>query len=487
MGELIPAKTSGRRSSATALTGIAGAGRSPGIAGSGTVGSGSDTAGTGKTGSSPGISDADVAGRGSDKLRCQAPRLGILHCDMNAYYASVEQVLNPALKGLPLAVCGSVEDRHGIVLAKSQEAKIQGVKTGETIWQAQSKCPQLHIVPPHYEAYVHYSKRARAIYAEVSNQVEPFGLDECWLDVRGSRQLFGSPEAIAELLRQRIKRELGLTISVGVSINKVFAKLGSDMKKPDAVTVLRSEDIPERVWNLPVEDLLGVGPATKRKLNLWGISTIGQLSRAPAELLQRRLGINGYRLWRWANGWDDGRVRVLGESGPVRSIGHSLTLRHDLVSKESLWPVFLSLAQNLALRLRSGGFRAGGVQISLRDQNFFEEEFQTPLPYPSHSSVYLARCAYKLFTRMSEMPVPLRAVGIRAIQLIPLEQPLQLNFFSDARELERLEKIEDCIYNLRGRFGEKSVSWAVLQRDLDFAEQTPDEIHPPNLPVFGPD
>lgn len=410
---------------------------------------------------------------------------GILHCDMNAYYASVEMMLNPALRGRAVAVCGSREDRHGIVLAKSQPAKLAGVKTGEPIHQALGKCPELLIVPPHYERYIEYSRRAREIYLRFTDQVEPFGLDECWLDVRGSRGLFGSPEGIAEKLRQTMKQELGLTISVGVSFSKVMAKLGSDLKKPDAVTVIRREDMPQKVWTLEVAALLGVGPATRRKLNGVGIMTIGQLARADPAFLQRRLGINGYYLWQRANGCDDGRVRSDGETMPVKSIGHGLTLRHDLHRPEEVRLVFLSLAQELALRLRKERFKAGGLQIFLRDKNFYQCELQCPLPYPARSAVYLARQAFLLFRQKFHMRVPLRAVGIRALSLIPEDQPLQLNFFSDAAELDRLEHLEDAVYGLRARYGEKAVTWAVLTRDLGLAEKTPAQIRPPGLPLEG--
>lgn len=203
----------------------------------------------------------------------------ILHADMNNCYASIEIKLNPKLKGIPLAVCGRREDRHGIVLAKSQEAKELGVKTGEAIWQAQLKCPDILIVPPKYDEYLKHSRWARDIYYDYSNQVEPYGIDECWLDVSGSLHLFGNGRDIAEEIRSRIKKELGITVSIGVSFNKIFAKLGSDMKKPDAVTEIAREDFKEKIWNLPVEELLGVGKASKKKLNRLMIFTIGDLAR----------------------------------------------------------------------------------------------------------------------------------------------------------------------------------------------------------------
>lgn len=204
----------------------------------------------------------------------------ILHCDMNNFYASVECLYNPALRGKPVAVGGDVEARHGIILAKNYEAKKYGVQTGEALWQAKQKCPGLTIVPPSFEKYLRFSRLAREIYGCYTDRIESFGLDECWLDLTGSERLFGGGKAVADKLRERIKFELGVTISVGVSHNKIFAKLGSDMKKPDATTVITRENYKDVVWPLPVSDLLFVGPATTRKLARYGIHTIGQLAQA---------------------------------------------------------------------------------------------------------------------------------------------------------------------------------------------------------------
>lgn len=228
----------------------------------------------------------------------------ILHCDMNNFYASVECMLDPALKKYPVAVCGSVEERHGIVLAKNYKAKAFQVQTGDAVWQAQQKCPGLVVVPPHYEEYIKYSKLARNVYERYTDQVEPYGMDECWLDITGTRSLFGLPEKIANEIRETIKFELGLTISVGVSFNKIFAKLGSDMKKPDAVTVIPKDSFREKIWGLPAADLLGVGRATQRVLNNYGIHTIRDLATTNPEFLRSQLGKNGVALWNYANGND---------------------------------------------------------------------------------------------------------------------------------------------------------------------------------------
>ena len=203
----------------------------------------------------------------------------ILHCDMNNFYASVECMLDPSLRKYPVAVCGSVEERHGIVLAKNYAAKAFDVKTGDAVWQAKQKCKDLVIVPPHYEEYIKYSKLARSVYSRFTDQVEPYGMDECWLDISGTEHIYGSPERVANKIRETIKFELGLTISVGVSFNKIFAKLGSDMKKPDAITVIEKDTFRDKIWGLPASDLLGVGRATQRVLDSYCIRTIGDKER----------------------------------------------------------------------------------------------------------------------------------------------------------------------------------------------------------------
>lgn len=411
------------------------------------------------------------------------PVNGILHCDMNAFYASVEQALHPEWQGRALAVCGSPKERQGIVLAKSEEAKQCGVQTGEVIWKAQQKCPQLLVVPPHYQAYLYYSKEAQKIYQRYTDQVEPFGLDECWLDVRQSHKLFGSGLDIANELREVIKRELGLSISVGVSFNKIFAKLASDLKKPDATTLIPKEGFAEHVEELPVGALLGVGPATEGKLRHYGIYTIGALAKRPAAFLQQRFGKNGLKLWRYANGLDNGQVQRYGSWQPVKSIGHGSTCREDLVNAEEVAHLFLILAQTVARRLDEEACKAGGIQIELRNRLLQTEAFQVQLPYPSQSSLYLARAAQQLFVTRYQMREPIRSLTLRAIQLVPEAQPLQMNFFSDAKELERLEKLESCMRALRKRFGPESIQFARLCTPSKRGQLLPDDFKPPGLPL----
>ena len=268
----------------------------------------------------------------------------ILHCDMNNFYASVECMLNPELKNKPVAVCGSVEERHGIVLAKNYAAKAFGVSTGEAIWQAKQRCQDLVIVEPHYEQYMKFSKLAREIYGRYTDQIEPYGMDECWLDVTGSGCM-GTGFEIADEIRRTVKFELGLTISAGVSFNKIFAKLGSDMKKPDAITCIEADSFREKIWCLPASDLLGVGRATEKVLSGYGIHTIGELAATSDDFLKCRLGKNGLAIKKYANGLDDSPVMRSDYVSPVKSIGHGITTMQDLENKAEVWCVMLELVQ----------------------------------------------------------------------------------------------------------------------------------------------
>lgn len=254
----------------------------------------------------------------------------ILHSDMNCFYASVEMMLDPSLRGKAVAVCGSTENRHGIVLAKSELAKKAGVKTGMVNWEARQRCPDLIMVKPQYEQYLKYSELARNIYQRYTDQVEPYGMDECWLDVGGSRSVCGSGMEIAESIRQTVKEELGLTVSIGVSFNKMFAKLGSDMKKPDAITEIRKATFKEKIWPLPASDLLFVGRATTAKLEQYGITTIGGIANADPQFLKRLLGVNGLGLWWSATGLDDTPVMHKDFVSPIKSVGHGITSTADL-------------------------------------------------------------------------------------------------------------------------------------------------------------
>lgn len=404
----------------------------------------------------------------------------ILHSDMNSCYASIEQSLNPKLKGLALAVAGDVENRHGIILAKSQEAKSCGVKTGEPIWQAKQKCKDLYLVPPQYDKYLEFSRKARKIYYDYTNLVEAFGLDECFIDVTGSRHLFGSGEEIAHKIRKRIKKELKITVSVGVSFNKVFAKLGSDYKKPDAVTVIKKENFKDIVWPLSVEEMIGIGPATKRKLNAIGIYSLRDLANAPVGLLRSMFGIVGIKLWENANGLDLSKVSDFNHMNPIKSIGNSTTCRKDLLNDSEVFHVFQALSTSVSKRLRENKLKALGIQVYVRKADLSSFEIQKNLNKPSQSSIIFAKEAIKLFSKNYGWDMNVRAVGIRAINLISEKTPLQMDLLSDYDNFIRDENIDYALYKIRKKYGKNAITFASLSKDIKFNQDRTEIVTLPN-------
>lgn len=390
----------------------------------------------------------------------------ILHCDMNNFYASVECMLSPELKQYPVAVCGSVEERHGIVLAKNYKAKAFKVATGDAVWQAKQKCPDLVVVPPHYEEYLKYSKLAKAIYCDYTNQVEPYGMDKCWLDISSTKKLFGNPVDVANEIRERIKFELGLTISVGVSFNKIFAKLGSDYKKPDAVTVFEKETFREKIWGLPASDLLGVGRATTRVLNNYCIRTIGDLANSDYDFIKRILGKNGVSLWLYANGRDNSTVKDIKFVSPVKSIGHGITTVVDLSNEEEVWRVFLELTQGNGHKLRVHQKVAKAVAIYVRDNTLFSKQWQTQMQMVTQLPLVLAQYAFQLFKKRYDWRNPIRSVTIQAINLFPQDMPQQIDLFCDYERAEKQEKLDGCVEKLCQRFGKRCIRNAVLLQEL---------------------
>lgn len=390
----------------------------------------------------------------------------ILHSDMNCFYASVEMMLDPSLRGKPVAVCGSTENRHGIVLAKSELAKKAGVKTGMVNWEARQLCPGLIMVKPQYDQYLKYSELARNIYQRYTDQVEPYGMDECWLDVTGSRGVCGDGMKIAERIRQEIKEELGLTVSIGVSYNKIFAKLGSDMKKPDAVTEISKDTFQEKVWPLPASDLLFVGRATTAKFSNYGIKTIGDIAATDPAFLKRLLGVNGLQLWKYAAGKDDTPVMHKDFVSPIKSVGHGITCVADLLDDEEVWKVMLELSQDIGHRLRLHKLKATGVQISIRSNDLGYRQFQAPLSLSTQSPMMIAKKAHSIFQANYRWSTPVRAVTVRAINLVPQGVPEQIDLFTDMRRVEKAEKLDDCIEEIRRRFGKRAVFQACLLGDL---------------------
>ena len=346
----------------------------------------------------------------------------ILHSDLNCFYASVEMMLDPRLRGKAVAVCGSTEDRHGIVLAKSELAKKAGIKTGMVNWEAQRLCKDLIVVPPQYDQYLKFSKLTQAIYNRYTDLIEPFGMDECWLDVSGSRNACGSPMTIAESIRNTVKEELGLTVSIGVSFNKIFAKLGSDLKKPDAITEITEDSFKEKIWGLDCSELIYCGPATTKKLNRVGIRTIGQLAQADPRFIQQMLGVNGYALWLSANGQDSSRVMHRDFVSPVKSVGHGITCVSDLNNEDEVWKVMLSLTQDIGHRLRLHGLSATGVQVYIRSNDLFGSQFQCKLPQKTQLPSEIATTAFKLFQDNYRWRTSVRAVTVFSVAMLRIPE-----------------------------------------------------------------
>ncbi len=400
----------------------------------------------------------------------------ILHSDLNNFYASVECLYNPELRGKPVAVAGDPEARHGIILAKNYPAKACGVQTGDPLWMAKQKCPDIVFTPPHYDRYMQFSQLAREIYSEYTDQVEPYGLDECWLDVTGSIALFGDGRAIADEVRRRIRQELGVTASVGVSYNKIFAKLGSDMKKPDATTVITSERFRESVWPLPVSDLLYVGRATHQKLKRYCIKTIGDLAAADQRFLQRLLGQNGLMLWRFANGLDTSLVSNIGAKSLIHSIGNSTTAPRDLVTDEDIKITLYVLCESVSARMREYGFVCDTVQLGVRDNELQSYERQGKLSYPNRTAKALFEKAFELYKRNHLSGKPVRSLSVRACRL-SISENEQLSLLPDVAAIQKQEELESAVDALRGRFGPFSIRRGILLADRQLSGLNPKDDH----------
>lgn len=394
----------------------------------------------------------------------------ILHSDMNNCYASIERKLNPSFVGKRLVVCGSVEDRHSIVLAKSYEAKAFGVKTGDSLFEAKMKCPGLVAVKPHYDEYFKFSKLAHKIYYSYTNQVEPFGLDECWLDVTGSEKLFGSGETIAHEIKERIKKELGITVSIGVSYNKIFAKLGSDLKKPDAVTVISKNDFKEIVWPLSTDAIIGIGSKTKKKLMYMNINTLGKLAKADANLLKRKLGIRGLYLWQYANGYDTSEVCDYYHRDKIKSISRGVTTKADLNSYDEVKKIFEELAIEVSKKLIEEDLKAGGVRITIRDKNLSYVSFQKVFSETSISALRLNDKAMELFKERYDFKEAIRSLTISAINLTRNTKTEQLSLFAPKKVIkdDRLEKVFN---EIREKFGKDKIGYLGLELNSKMPEK----------------
>ena len=387
----------------------------------------------------------------------------IFHCDLNSFYASVELRSRPDLQNVPVAVCGDPTSRHGIILAKNEPAKKFGVQTAETIWQAKKKCPELVLLPPHHKLYRQVSKEVNTIYEQYTDLVEPFGIDESWLDVSGSLHLFGGDAGqLADDIRARLRQEVGLTISVGVSFNKVFAKLGSDYKKPDATTVISRENWRDIVWPLPVGDLLFVGRAAQRTLGQYGVETIGQLAACKPEMLEQLMGKMGAQLYRYANGLDDAPVRPQHQREPVKSVGNSTTFPENLTRWEEIRSGLQLLSDSVAGRLRKEGLYCGGVAVAVKDAQFRTVSRQMRLGAPTHLMRDIFEAAQELTRRIWKAPTPVRLLSVTALYITDsADSYQQLDLLAGDAPLrdQRQEQLESAMDAIRGKYGRDAIAF----------------------------
>lgn len=383
----------------------------------------------------------------------------ILHSDANCFYASCEMVLNPELRGKAVAVCGLAEERHGIVLAKSELAKRAGVKTGMPNGEAKALCPDLIIVPPHFEYYEKFSRLLHKIYERYTDYIEPYGLDECWLDVTDSIK---KPMEIAEEIRESVKRELGLTVSIGVSFNKVFAKLGSDMKKPDAITEITKENFKEKVFPLPVSDLLYCGRRTSEELARVGVFTIGTLASLPSDYMQRKFGKNGHSLWLFANGLDNSSVAHMDYHPPQKSLGHGITCVTNLETLDEANKVIFSLCQDIGYKLRAMKLCALGVSLTVKNEHLASVSYQERLDARTQDELKIARVAFELLKRNYVFSASIRALSVTAINLEPIEVGEQLSLFDDLDKQEKRTRLSETVDQIKNEFGMNAIRPAVV-------------------------
>ena len=400
----------------------------------------------------------------------------ILHSDCNSFYASVECLHHPEIRDKPVAVGGDVEQRHGIILAKNQLAKRYNIKTGEALWQAKQKCPDLVIMPPNYSLYMRFSKLARQIYLDYTDQVEPFGLDEAWLDVTGS-SIKGNGLTIAQEISSRIKFELGITVSIGVSFNKIFAKLGSDYKKPDAITVISKENYKDIVWPLPAGDLLYVGRSTQKKLDTIGTHTIGDLANMPQDILHSILGKMGDILYCFANGLDTTPVAQFSNQPTIKSIGNSTTAPRDLENNDDVKIILFVLADSVARRLREQGFKARTVSISVRDNELCCFTRQHVMKQYTNITSEISNQGMELFQNNYRWYKPIRSIGISVTDLVSDTIATQTDLFSDEQKRERKERLDSTTDWLKRRFGTFSVQPAILLADQKLSGFDPKKDH----------
>ena len=381
----------------------------------------------------------------------------ILHCDLNNFYASVECVKNPQLKGKCVAVCGSEDDRHGIVLAKSQPAKLLGVKTGDTILEARRKCGNLIVVRPDFDTYYDYSEKVKSIYSRYTDLIEPFGMDECWLDISGIENLSGDGFQIAEEIRNSVREEIGLTISVGVSFNKVFAKLGSDMKKPDATTVISKENYKDKVWCLNANEMIFVGRRTFKTLQKYGIITIGDVARTQPDFLKKILGKNGFDLWAYANGLDFSPVSHIDSKPIPQSISRGITCMESLLSVYEAERVVAELSARVSKNLRRERLLATGVQLAIKEDNLTVQQYSDNLEFPTHNAKEIYEVSQKLLSQKHIWKRNIRALTVRTYNLVKEENYQQLHIDFDIDTHEKVCVVDNTLNGIRKKLGNDKI------------------------------
>ena len=409
----------------------------------------------------------------------------IFHIDQNCYFASVEMISRPELRNVPMAVAGDASVRHGIILAKNEPAKKYGIKTAEAIWQAKAKCPELVLVDAHHKKYEFYSKKIRAMYSEYTDKVEPFGLDECWLDMTGIVSDYAEAEETALEIRNRVKEEFKLTCSVGISFNKVFAKLGSDYKKPDATTVFSDENWKEKIWPLPVADLLFVGRHTAEKLLKINVKTIGDLANTDGEFISRYLGKAGEMLWEYANGLDDAPVAESGYKRIPKSVGNSTTTAEDMTSDRQIERTLHMLSESVAERLRKHTLKGTVVQITVRDRDLSIYEKQKIIYKPTDDAKVIYAAARDLFKESYDWEKGVRSIGVRCTKLVRADSGEQLSFFNEVKASERDDRLNKAIDDINRRYGSSVIKSAaeaeVFTKQNKAANIVTDPFHPEDV------
>ncbi len=409
----------------------------------------------------------------------------IFHIDQNCYFASVEMISRPELRNVPMAVAGDASVRHGIILAKNEPAKKYGIKTAEAIWQAKAKCPELVLVDAHHKKYEFYSKKIRAMYSEYTDKVEPFGLDECWLDMTGIVSDYAEAEETALEIRNRVKEEFKLTCSVGISFNKVFAKLGSDYKKPDATTVFSDENWKEKIWPLPVADLLFVGRHTAEKLLKINVKTIGDLANTDGEFISRYLGKAGEMLWEYANGLDDAPVAESGYKRIPKSVGNSTTTAEDMTSDRQIERTLHMLSESVAERLRKHTLKGTVVQITVRDRDLSIYEKQKIIYKPTDDAKVIYAAARDLFKESYDWEKGVRSIGVRCTKLVRADSGEQLSIFNEVKASERDDRLNKAIDDINRRYGSSVIKSAaeaeVFTKQNKAANIVTDPFHPEDV------